>query len=137
MIGRQHNDRIFDMKLQKIECFAIWSEDPERLASWYKQTFDLEESLRLNEADDTGVGFEIGGMLLWFGYHSEVKGTSKDPRRFIIEILVDDLKEVYGRLQKAGARIVREPSYAKSIDLWVVTAEDLDGNTIQFLSKEY
>ena len=125
------------MKLNKIECFAIWSEDPHKLAGWYKKVFDLDESMRLNDPDDTGVGFDIGGMLLWFGYHSEIKGQSKDPLRFIIEFAVDDLAEVYKRLKDVDAPISREPSYAKSISLWCITASDPDGNTIQFLNPEY
>ena len=65
--------------LGKLDCIAIWSEDPNKLASWYKKVFELEESLRLDEPDDMGIGFDAGGILLWFGYHSEIKGVIKTP----------------------------------------------------------
>ena len=125
------------MKIEKIECFTIWSEDPFKLADWYKKVFDLKESLTMNEPDDTGIGFDIGGMLLWLGYHSEVKGKSKDPFRFIIEFMVDDLDETYKRLKNVDALIIREPSFSPTVSLWIITAHDPDGNTIQFMNKEY
>lgn len=125
------------MKVEKLECLSIWSEDPEALAQWYLKLFGEKESLRLNEPDDTGVGFEINGLLLWFGFHSEVSGKSKDPFRYILEFRVDDLNEMYTRLNEMGAQIIREPEYAKTVDCYVLTASDKDGNTIQFLSNKY
>lgn len=119
----------------KLECLAIWSEDPHKLADWYKNVFELEESLRLNDPDDTGIGFDVGGVLLWFGYHSEIKGVNRDPLRHILEFKVDDLDKVYEALRKADTVIVREPSYASSIDADVLTAQDPEGNTLQFFKE--
>ena len=125
------------MKVQKLECLAIWSENPEALAKWYLDLFGEKESLRLSEPDDTGLGFEIGELLLWFGYHSEVKGKSKDPFRYILEFRVDDLNEMYTRLKQMNAPIIRTPEFAKTVDCYVLTASDIDGNTIQFLGNSY
>lgn len=123
--------------IQKLECLAIWSENPHKLAKWYQDTFDLMETLRLDEPDDTGVGFEFGELLLWFGFHSEVHGKNKDPFRMILEFKVKDLKEIYQRLKKVKATIIRQPSYANSIKCWIITAHDPEGNTIQFFSDTY
>lgn len=125
------------MKVERLECLSIWSEDPEKLGQWYLQLFGEKESLRLNEPDDTGFGFEVGGLLLWFGFHSEVKGNSKDPYRYILEFRVDDLKSIYNKLLKMKAPIIRKPEFVKTVDCYVVTASDIDGNTIQFLGNEY
>jgi hypothetical protein len=125
------------MKVEKLECLSIWSENPEALAQWYFKLFNEKETLRLNEPDDTGVGFEVNGLLMWFGYHSEVKGQSKDPFRYILEFRVDDLNEMYKRLQAVNSTIIRKPEYAKTVECYVVTASDLDGNTIQFLGNTY
>jgi predicted enzyme related to lactoylglutathione lyase len=119
----------------KLDCLAIWSENPDKLAKWYQDVFGLEESLRLNEPDDTGVGFDVNGLLLWFGYHSEISGNNKDPLRYILEFKVDDLDVVYKALQSANAPIIREPSYAPSINSDVLTAQDPEGNTIQFFRE--
>lgn len=125
------------MKVEKLECLSIWSEDPERLGQWYMKLFGEKETLRLNEPDDTGVGFEVGGLLLWFGYHSEVKGISKDPFRYILEFRVDNLKEIYNKLLEMEAPIIRKPEFVKTVDCFVITASDIDGNTVQFLGNTY
>jgi catechol 2,3-dioxygenase-like lactoylglutathione lyase family enzyme len=116
----------------KLDCLAIWSEDPHRLASWYKEVFGLEESLRLDEADDTGVGFDVDGILLWFGYHSKIKGINKDPLRHILEFKEEDMDKIDKALKKAKAKIIRELSCAPSINADVITAQDPEENTIQF-----
>lgn len=123
------------MMIGKLDCLAIWSENPHRLAKWYQDVFELKETLRLDAPDDTGVGFDVGGILLWFGYHSDVKGLNKDPLRHILEFKVDNLEKVYEALNKANASIIREPSYAESIHADVVTAQDPEGNTIQFFKE--
>jgi uncharacterized glyoxalase superfamily protein PhnB len=125
------------MKVEKLECLSIWSENPEALAQWYFKLFNEKESLRLNEPDDTGVGFEVNGLLIWFGFHSEVTGKSKDPFRYILEFRVDDLNAMYNRLKEMNAEIIREPEFAKTVDCYVITAADIDGNTIQFLGNSY
>jgi predicted enzyme related to lactoylglutathione lyase len=121
--------------LGKLDCVAIWSEDPNKLAKWYQDVFKLEESMRLNDPDDTGVGFNAGGVLLWFGYHSEITGTNKDPLRHILEFKVDNLNEINDALNAAGAKMIREKSYAKSINADVITAQDPEGNTLQFFKE--
>lgn len=125
------------MKVSKLECLAIWSENPEALANWYFDLFGEKETLRLNEKDDTGVGFELDNLLIWFGYHSEVQGKSKDPYRYILEFRVDDLNEMYDRLKKAKSKILREPEFVSTVNCYVLTASDFDGNTVQFLSDNY
>lgn len=125
------------MKVEKLECLSIWSEDPEMLGQWYLNLFGEKESLRLNEPDDTGLGFEVGGLLIWFGFHSEVKGSSKDPFRYILEFRVDDLKAMYDKLLEMKAPIIREPEFVKTVDCYVITASDPDGNTIQFLGDTF
>jgi predicted enzyme related to lactoylglutathione lyase len=121
--------------LGKLDCLAIWSENPDKLAKWYQKVFNLRESLRLNEPDDTGIGFDVNGMLLWFGFHSEIKGTNKDPFRHILEFKVEDLHKINKALKRANAKIIRELSYAPSINSDVITAQDPEGNTIQFFKE--
>jgi predicted enzyme related to lactoylglutathione lyase len=125
------------MKVEKLECLDIWTENPDKLANWYFDLFNEKESLRLNEPDDTGVGFELGGLLIWFGYHSEVKGKSKDPFRFILEFRVDDLNEMYRRVQQVNAPIIRQPEKVEIMNCYVMTISDPDGNTIQFLGDKF
>ncbi len=121
--------------LGKLSCLAIWSEDPEKLANWYKEVFKLEESLRLNEPEDTGVGFDINGMLLWFGFHSDIKGENKDSLRHILEFKVSDIQTPFNALLNANAKMIRPMEYAPSINADIFTAQDPEGNTIQFFRE--
>ncbi len=119
----------------KLDCLAIWTEDPHKLAKWYQDVFQLQESLRLDDPDDSGVGFDAGGVLLWFGLHSDIAGSNKDPLRHILEFKVEDLDKINMALKNAGAIIIREKSYAKSINADVITAQDPEGNTLQFFKE--
>ncbi|MEP7103869.1 MAG: VOC family protein [Candidatus Dojkabacteria bacterium] len=124
--------------LKKFEGFTIWSEDYKSLANWYKEKFNLKQVLEVDIPEDKAIAFEIdpsNDMYLWIGYHSEVKGKTKEPYRLMISYFVDDVDKIYETLKERGVEFIAEPHDSPTGDLRVLTAKDLDGNIIQMFSK--
>lgn len=124
------------MFIQKIECIDVWSEDYERLAKWYEEVLELTPVQKLNLPDDTGVVFDISGIFLYIGKHSEVRGKSKDPKRIMLEFRVESVSKVYKKLSHLGVEFIRKPEMASTGDMHVATVLDPDGNVIQFIGGE-
>ncbi len=124
--------------LKKFEGFTIWSENYKELAKWYMEKFELKQTLELNQPEDMTVALEIepgSDLMLWIGYHSEVKGKSKDTYRIMISYIVDDVYSAYEILSGRGVEFIAKPRLTPTGDLNVATAVDPEGNLIQLFSK--
>lgn len=124
------------MLLKSFESVCIWSQDHKALANWYKEMFELKVDTELDLPDDTGIGFMLEGVFFWIGAHDEIKGKSMDPYRIMPGFNVDSVQQIYDRLSARGVEFIREPSLSPTGDYYAATAVDLDGNIIQFFSKE-
>lgn len=124
------------MQLKKIDSIAIWSENWRELADWYKQIFDLEENMTLDLPDDTGTNLVVGdgSVLLWIGYHDQVKGKSKDPFRIMLAFEVDDVFESHDELTPKGVEFIAEPQLSPTKDFYFTTMRDMEGNMINLYS---
>ena len=94
-INKEYNHN--NMKVEKLDSFMIWSEDPKKLAQWYIDTFDFELRSELHLPDDTGYDLKVANenIILWIGYHDKVHGKNKDPYRIMIGFIVDDEHKAY------------------------------------------
>lgn len=123
------------MKFQKISTILIWSQNWQKLAEWYQNTFNLKLVEEINHPQDTGKLFEFSGgeTWLWIGHHSEIKGQNLDPYRIMFNINVDSIQETFAYLQKQGVEVVAKPFKAPTFDKWFATLSDPDGNTLQII----
>ena len=78
------------------------------------------------------VNFDWGGVRLSVGVHAEVGGPARDPLRVMVNLAVDDIREVHARLVGAGVTFSRPPE-RETWGGWVATFADPDGNTLQLL----
>lgn len=122
------------MKIKAVDSICIWSENPEALANWYQEMFDLEVDEKLDLPDDTGTSFMIDGVILWIGLHDGVHGKASDKYRIMPGFAVDSVKKIYDDLSSKGVEFLRKPSISPTEDYYAATAVDLDGNIIQFFS---
>jgi len=108
------------------------------LADWYQITFDLKVIQEINHPNDTGRLFEFpeGGVWLWVGQHSEVKGQSKDPCRIMFNINVDSITDAYEYLLSKNIKIIAPPFKAPTFDKYFVTFSDPDGNLGQLIGPK-
>ncbi|MDA1061564.1 MAG: VOC family protein [Chloroflexi bacterium] len=78
------------------------------------------------------VNFQWGNTRLTIARHDGVSGSSRDPRRVLLNLAVDDIEAVAAGLRSAGVAFLREPSS----EPWggsIATFEDPDGNTLQLM----
>lgn len=123
------------MQFKKISTILIWSENWKPLADWYQNTFSLKAIEEINHPQDTGRLFEFpeGGVWLWVGQHSEVKGQSQDPCRIMFNINVDSVTEAHKYLLDKGVTCIAPPFKAPTFDKYFATFSDLDGNYFQII----
>jgi uncharacterized glyoxalase superfamily protein PhnB len=121
------------MKVEKLDSFMVWSENPKELADWYIDTFNFELRSQLNLPDDTGYDLKIGNenIIFWIGYHDKVHGKNNDPYRIMIGFIVDDVYKAYEELKTKGVEFIAEPKISPTNDYDVATAVDPEGNIIQ------
>ena len=106
----------------------INSADPVRLAAFYRDTVQLPRIPQMGEsAFDAG-----GGTALIIDGHSEISGPAKEPARYLLNFMVDDLAAEQARLEAAGVRFIRTAGREE----WggvISTFLDPDGNYAQFI----
>lgn len=105
----------------------ITSENPERLIAFYAETVGLPR------AEGMGDGaFVVGGANFFVDGHSETKGSSKEPNRVLVDLVVPDVKAEQSRLETAGVKFVRKEGKEE----WggtISTFVDPDGNYCQLI----
>ena len=112
--------------------FLVFSENPSKLADFYKKVFGKEP-----EWDDHGYyGFSVGKTFLTFGPHDKVKGKNPNPERIMFNFETDNVKEEFERIKNLGAEVVAEPYNPGEDegDYLIATFADPDGNYFQLVT---
>jgi predicted enzyme related to lactoylglutathione lyase len=100
----------------------------EAMARFYRGTLGLPV-----RSDRQGfINFAFGNQRLTVAVHSEVEGSSKDPKRIMINFATEDVDGAVAHLARAGVEIVRYAEREKWGG-WVATFADPDGNLVQLL----
>lgn len=114
--------------LAGVGSVLIWTEEMGRLVPFYRDVLGLKPEME-NE------GFVIfqasSGAQLGIGKHSEVRGSSRDPNRVMVDFHVDDCRAEFEELSKRGVEFIREPS--EDGGAVIATFKDPDGNLLQLL----
>lgn len=109
----------------------IGSSDPEKLAAFYEKVFDRKPDM----AEGGFHGWVVGSAFLNIGPHSEVKGSSQEPQRILLNFETNNVKEEFDRIKVLGATVIKEASAMKEApDFWLATLADPDGNYFQLVS---
>jgi predicted enzyme related to lactoylglutathione lyase len=122
------------MRIKAFDSICIWSEDPDKLAKFYEEKLGLQIDSRIDIPRDKGISFKINDVVLFIGYHDQVKGRAKDPYRIMPGFVVDSVKETYEELAQKGVEFILPASSSPDSSYWVATALDPEGNIIQFFS---
>lgn len=118
---------------KNISDIIIWSEDYKKLVNWYKEKLDLKQIGEVDHPQDKAIGFRIGSVELWIGYHSKVKGKNKDKYRIMFNLVVDSVTDTYNILQKRDVKFLAHPFKAPTFDKYFATFYDLDDNLVQLI----
>ena len=116
--------------VQGVVGVVIWTDDLERLVSFYRDTLGFEP----HSVRPDFVAFKWGDIRLSIGKHSEIKGSARDPYRIMVNLRVADIHEVHSSLTAKGVSFLRAPE-REHWGGWVCTFTDPDGNVLQLLQQ--
>ncbi len=105
----------------------ITSEHPEKLVQFYRDVVGLPPDPDLGD-----TAFRVGGAHLLIDGHSEVHGPAKEPQRYLINFIIDDLSAEQRRLEGRGVTFIRTAGK----EYWggvISTFLDPDGNYCQLI----
>jgi predicted enzyme related to lactoylglutathione lyase len=113
-----------------LNSILIGSEDPQRLADYYRKLFGDPTW------DDGGyTTWMIGSGSVSIGPHSEVHGKNAHPGRVIWNIETPDVHGEFERMRAAGAIVIREPyTFEQAPGSWIATLADPDDNYFQLMT---
>ena len=105
----------------------IGSSDPKKLADFYTKVLGEPDM-----AEDNWYGWSVGSSYFMVSEHSEVKGTSTDPSRIILNFETREVEKEFRRVKKEGAKVIKEPYEMDKMT--VATLADPDGNYFQLMT---
>ncbi len=106
----------------------IGSMQPQVMAEFYKKVFGRPADM----VDGDWHGWKVGDSFLSIGDHSEIKTTSKEPQRIILNFETKEVAEEFARIKAAGAKVVKEPYDMGGMT--IATLADPDGNYFQLMT---
>lgn len=122
--------------IKGFESILLFSQSAKKLAAFYRDVVGLKVTFEavMGEHDEEMYEFALkkGAPALNIIDHSQVKGKSKDPNRFIFNLEVDDIKKEVARLAKSGATLIKDTYHVESYG-YVATFADIDGNLFQLV----
>src|SRR5438067_94533 len=89
----------------------VFSENPKKLAEFYKNVFEKDAEW----AEGEYAGWNVGSGHIIVGPHSKVKRKSKNPERIIINFETKEVEKEFKRIKELGAKVVAEPYHPPSI----------------------
>lgn len=103
------------------------SEQPERLVAFYRDVVGLKPAPEMGE-----TALMAGTTPFVIDGHSEVKGSTKEPPRVLLNFMVSDLAAEQKRLEAKGVKFIRTAGK----EYWggvISTFVDPDGNYGQLI----
>lgn len=104
----------------------VASDRPGRLFRYYRDTLGLEV------ADFMGQAVRAGGAVLAFDARGDVRGGAREPQRYLISLVVDDLAVEQARIEAQGVSFIRRKGHQPSGGR-ISTLLDPDGNYVQLV----
>lgn len=120
--------------IKRIDAVLLGSPNAKRLAKFYTD----KVGVKFQFEGEMGKGDNVFGAS-WKGSsdfvvmdHSKIKGASRQPERYLINLEVDDIEREVKRLKKEKVKLVADIYH---IEMYghVATFEDIDGNYFQLV----
>ena len=122
--------------IRGIESILLFTGSAKKLAAFYRDTVGLKVTFEavMGDNDEECYIFALtkDGPSLTIMDHSDVKGKNKDPKRFMFNLEVDDIKREVARLKKAGVKLIQDTYHIQEYG-YVATFADPDGNYFQLV----
>ena len=106
------------------------STNPAALYEFYRDKVGLAVVQDMGER-----ALSAGGTVFTFDEHSEIKGGAKEPQRYLVDFMVENIDAEHDRLLAAGIPCIRD----RGLEFWggiVSTFVDPDGNFLQVMQYD-
>lgn len=104
------------------------SKDPEALASWYKEHLQMDLSFP-NGATFSPQQVPTNGYQVWSPFKEETEYFEPSPQRFMINLMVDNLKSMLEQIKNSGCQVMEETESSEYGEFgWFI---DPDGNKVE------
>ena len=114
-----------------LNSIMLGSENSKKLADFYTKVLG-DPNPDWSDAANGWFGFQAGDGSLAIGPHSEVKGTSEEPARVMLNFETPDVTSEFERIKALGATVVAEPYEPEGGEgMLMCTFADPDGNYFQ------
>lgn len=120
----------------------IFSENPDELMKFYRDTLGMKLEKRYALPDDYGYMFLVTPNLrLWIAKHSKVHGKNIETFRHIFNLYVDSVGKWYNKVKnhpqvKNICIPQKTPLYTNENPMYVSTFLDPESNCWQFVGKK-
>ncbi len=119
--------------IKNFESIKIGSANATKLADFYKKKVGLKQSWDAVMGEDMNVyGFGVGKIDLVILDDPKIKGKSKEGRRIMLNLEVDNIEKEFKKLKKARVKVVQKIYHIEEYG-YVATFADLDGNYFQLV----
>ena len=120
--------------IKKLDGILLASENAKALAEFYqdKVGIKIKEEYEMGEnsnAFDMDSGEGSSFMIL---DHSEVKGSAKEPQRYMVNFEVADIDKAVEEVSGKDVKVIAEKYHIEGYG-YIATFEDLDGNYFQLV----
>ena len=110
----------------------IWTDNLERLVRFYRDVLGLTP----HSVREGFVAFKFGDMRLNLGSHRDVRGSTTDPYRIMVNLGTMDIHRLTQDLLAKGVKFIRPPE-REDWGGYVATFSDPDGNLLQLLQLSH
>lgn len=118
--------------IKSLDGVLLSSEDSQKLADFYKEKVGLKCTMEFEMGEKAEKGFYFEDVKFYINQHSEIHGKTKEPQRYILNLETEDIKKEVERLDKAGAKKIKDTYHVEGYGL-IATYEDIDGNYFQIV----
>ena len=116
--------------IDNIAGINIWTDNFKEMSNFYENIL----SLKVHSTKDNWISFEYLDFRLNIGTHSMVNNKNNDSYRIMINLLTNNIDQMYKSLINKGVQFIRKPEKEKWGG-WVATFYDPDRNILQLLQK--
>jgi predicted enzyme related to lactoylglutathione lyase len=107
-----------------------WTDNLAEMVTFYRYALGMD----VHSVHPDFAAFELGGIRISVGTHSEVSGPSVEGLRVMVNLGVHDIFGTYETLKSRGVIFIRAPE-REDWGGWVATFSDPDGNLLQLLQQ--
>ena len=116
--------------VNNIAGINIWTDNFKNMSNFYENILNLN----VHTSKDNWISFEYLDFRLNIGTHSMVNKKNNDSHRIMINLLSNNIDQMYKTLLNKDVEFIRKPEKEKWGG-WVATFYDPDRNILQLLQK--